>query len=212
LSGVPTPRPSVDAAKYIANEVCDLTPTPGGLGPNARAAGSPTREDEAPEERTSSPLDGPDGLLVRARRGDAVARETLLDRYTPFTLKVASQVTGGYVELGRDDEASIALMAFNESIDSYDPARGASFLGFARAVIRRRLIDLYRRDRSGRREIPVGSPAEVEIGPEPGRPGGGGGYEAAQVAAAERVHREREESDDRRAEVFRYRRIRHLPR
>jgi RNA polymerase sigma factor len=154
------------------------------------------------------PLDGPDGLLARARGGDAAAREVLLKRYAPFALKVASQVTGSYVELGRDDEGSVALLAFNEAIDSYDPGRGASFLGFVRAVIRRRLIDHYRQGRARRREVPAGSLIDGD-GPGRSLPGQGGdetaGLGAAERLAAEWAYREREESYDRQEEIYRYR-------
>jgi len=185
-----------------------LTPTPGRPRPAAPAAGDGPRDDEEPGKRAPAALDGPDGLLTRARRGDGAARETLIDRYAPFALKVASQVTGGYVELGRHDEASVALIALNESIDRYDPGRGSNFLGFAREVIRRRLIDLYRRNRSRWREIPAGSLAEGEFATDPaggGQAGGGWGIEATQLVEAERLHQEMEETDERQEEVFRYR-------
>lgn len=153
-------------------------------------------------------LDGPDGLLARARDGDRGAREAILRRYAPFALKAASRVTGGYVELGRDDEASVALLAFNEAIDSYDPERGASFLGFVREVIRRRLIDHLRKNRSRQREVPLsvlnGDDGERGAG---GGHGDGSGLQAAGIAAAEWAHRDREEAYERQEEVFRYREI-----
>ncbi len=155
--------------------------------------------------------DGLDGLLDRARGGDATARELLLKRYTPFALKVASRVIGSYVELGRDDEASVALMAFNEAIDSYDPGRGASFLGFAQAVIRRRLIDFFRQARSRSREVPLSAFGEAEDGSEEilgsGGVGAVGRLEAAQVAAAEWADADWEEATDRRGEVLRFREL-----
>jgi len=151
------------------------------------------------------PLEGPDGLLARARDGDAAARETLLKRYAPFALKVASQLTGSYVALGRDDEGSVALVAFNEAIDSYNPDRGASFLGFVRTVIRRRLIDYYRQGRARCREIPAGSLVlgdDREAGQVVDEPSG---LRGAEGSSAERAHREREESYERQEEILRYR-------
>ncbi|RJQ08736.1 MAG: RNA polymerase sigma-I factor [Bacillota bacterium] len=153
-------------------------------------------------------MEGPEGLLGRARGGDDAARETLLRRYSPFALKVASRVTGGYVQLGRDDEASVALMAFNEAIDSYDPSRGASFLGFVQAVIRRRLIDYFRQAKAKRREVPMsalratdGSDEGWAEGPGPSR------LEAVQAAAAEWAHADWQEASDRRDEVARFREL-----
>lgn len=86
-------------------------------------------------------------LWKSARLGDLVAREELLRAYTPFVLKVASQVAGRFLYVGRDEEVSIGLLALSEAIDRYDERRGVSFWAFAELVIRRRLIDYYRRER-----------------------------------------------------------------
>jgi RNA polymerase sigma factor len=91
-------------------------------------------------------------LVERAKRGEAEARDALLRGMSPFVLKVASQATGRYLRADRDDEVSIALMAFNQAIDGYQAERG-SFLAFAETVIRRRLIDYQRRQRT-EREVP----------------------------------------------------------
>ncbi|GAF24823.1 RNA polymerase sigma factor SigI [Neomoorella thermoacetica] len=88
----------------------------------------------------------PNHLLALARSGDAVAREELIRRYTPFILSVVSRTTGHFIRLGEDDEASIGLMAFNEAIDNYRLEGGATFLTLAETVIRRRLIDYFRRE------------------------------------------------------------------
>lgn len=155
-------------------------------------------------------LDSPDGLLARAREGDRTARETLLSRYSPFALKTASRVTGTYVRLGHDDEASVALMAFNEAIDSYDPGRGANFLGFAQTVIRRRLIDHFR-GKIRNREVPLSALSTGDgmmgSGSEEDAAGGVAGVAAGQVAAAEWAHRDHEEQGERREEVLRYREL-----
>lgn len=178
-----------------------LNRSPGGRRP----AGAATRSPSGTAGATVR-LDGPDGLLLRARGGDAAAREDLLGRYSPFVLKVVSRVTGAYVRMGSDDEASVALVAFNEAIDSYDPDRGASFLGFAEAVIRRRLIDHYRQGKASRREVPLG--ALLDGDDADGEATGGpqaSGLAAAQLVQAEWVHRDREDQAERRDEVLRYR-------
>lgn len=95
----------------------------------------------------------PNQLLVLARNGDAGAREELIRRFTPFILAVVSRATGHYIYLGEDDEASIGLMAFNEAIDSYHPDGGSSFLTLAETVIRRRLVDYFRREGKHRRVL-----------------------------------------------------------
>lgn len=177
-----------------------MTVSPGGRRPARAAPRNPSRAAVVPVR-----LDGSDGLLTRARQGDALAREDLIGRYSPFALKVASRVTGNYVQMGRDDEASVALMAFNEAIDSYDPERGASFLGFAEAVIRRRLIDHFRQGRARRREVPLSAlldGEDAEAVPAAGMEAVS--LVAAQLARAEWAHRDQEDRLERRDEVVRY--------
>ncbi|HYF78723.1 MAG TPA: sigma-70 family RNA polymerase sigma factor, partial [Symbiobacteriaceae bacterium] len=95
-----------------------------------------------------------DRLLEPARRGDEQARNDLIRQYTPLVLRVGSQVSGRYLQVGRDEEVSIGMIALNEAIDRFDADRGASFISFAEMVIKRRLIDYYRRQK-GRSEIPM---------------------------------------------------------
>jgi len=90
--------------------------------------------------------------VARARNGDFEAREKLIRDYTPFILKTAASAIKRYVVMSRDDEASIALSAFNEAIDAYSSSR-PGFLKFAATVIRRRLIDYFRKQ-TRHREIP----------------------------------------------------------
>ncbi|MDK2820169.1 MAG: polymerase sigma factor [Clostridia bacterium] len=92
----------------------------------------------------------PNRLLEKAKSGDAAAREELIRRFTPFILSVVSKVTGHFIRLGEDDEASVGLMAFNEAIDSYRPNGGATFLSLAETIIRRRLVDYFRREKRHR--------------------------------------------------------------
>lgn len=100
-----------------------------------------------------APKHAPDELLQSARLGDPDAREELLALYNPFILRVAARATGRYIRPGSDDEYSVALGAFNEAIDGYSSERGG-FLTFAETVIKRRLIDHYRRE-SRRPETPL---------------------------------------------------------
>lgn len=99
-------------------------------------------------------------LVRRAQQGDEAARETLLRRFRPFVLRAAASISGRFVRAGRDDEASVALMAFNEAISAYRHRRGGSFLAFAEMVIRRRLIDHLRQAGARRSEIPVSELAD----------------------------------------------------
>jgi RNA polymerase sigma factor len=90
--------------------------------------------------------------VARARDGDIQARDDLIRDYTPFILKTAASCVRRYVTLGEDDEASVALSAFNEAIDAFKSSR-PGFLAFAATVIKRRLIDYYRKE-ARQREIP----------------------------------------------------------
>lgn len=103
-----------------------------------------------------TPLPEVEELLTRARDGDAAARESLIGHHRNFVLKVAA----AYCKRPLDwncDEFSVALVAFNEAIDSFQPDRGIPFLAFARLVIRSRLADFFRREERQTRETPVGS-------------------------------------------------------
>lgn len=96
-------------------------------------------------------------LVIQAQQGDKLCREQLIKDYRPFYLRVASGVSKKYLVLGRDDEASIAMSAFDEAITSYNPEAGASFLSFAEIVIKRRMIDFFRRRNRRKNEIPMSS-------------------------------------------------------
>lgn len=68
-----------------------------------------------------------------------------VEEYRPFIAACAEKVSGRYVRYGEDDELSIALMAFVEAVKQFDSGKG-SFLSFARHVIRKRLIDYFRKE------------------------------------------------------------------
>ncbi|MDQ0188740.1 RNA polymerase sigma factor [Alicyclobacillus cycloheptanicus] len=93
-------------------------------------------------------------MLALAQAGDETARNDLIESYTPFILRTASQASRRYIDRGQDDEFSIALMAMNEAIDRFDGSKKSSFLGFAETIIRRRLIDYYRSQKSQNRSVP----------------------------------------------------------
>lgn len=99
-------------------------------------------------KRRSGQSEGLSELLAKSQSGDATARNELIDAYTPFVLRITSQAARRYIEVGRDDELSIALIGFNEAIDRYDATRNTNFLGFAETIIRRRLIDYFRSQKS----------------------------------------------------------------
>lgn len=79
-----------------------------------------------------------DSLVLEAK-SDQVILEKIIKQSEFIILKCASKVTHRYITKS-DDEWSIALMAFNQAVNSYALERG-SFLSFAELVIKRRLID-----------------------------------------------------------------------
>jgi len=136
-----------------------------------------------------------DRLLEAARRGDQQAREDLIRQFTPLALRVGSQVSGRYLQVGRDEEVSIGLLGLNEAIDRFDSTRGASFISFAEMVIKRRLIDYYRRQK-GRSEIPL---SEFETEDDEGNM-------LQSVERKEALDRftQQQEAEDRKQEIVRY--------
>lgn len=78
---------------------------------------------------------------------DLKAREDFLAESQTFIRHVAGQACFRSLEWGRDDELSEALIAFNEAIDLFIEDKGVPFLAYARVLIKRRLIDYYRKQR-----------------------------------------------------------------
>ncbi|AET70884.1 RNA polymerase sigma-I factor [Desulfosporosinus orientis DSM 765] len=78
---------------------------------------------------------------------DSEARENFLAESQTFIRHVASQACFRSLEWGRDDELSEALIAFNEAIDLFVEDKGVPFLAYARVLMKRRLIDYYRKQR-----------------------------------------------------------------
>ncbi|MEW5935135.1 MAG: sigma factor, partial [Bacillota bacterium] len=136
-----------------------------------------------------------DWLVAQAQAGDPGAREALLRGYQPFALRVAAEARGRFVGPS-SEEAATALLALNEAIDSYRPDRGVSFLAFCAAVIKRRLIDHYRRQSRSAREVPLSALEEENEE--------GDVYVPAEVEVARAAHRDHVESWERREEVARF--------
>jgi RNA polymerase sigma factor len=76
----------------------------------------------------------------------------LVNDYKPFIASCVCEFVGRSVEYGRDDELSIAMLAFTEAVKSYSEGKGA-FFTFARGVINRRLIDYMRQQKKYKNEI-----------------------------------------------------------
>lgn len=89
-------------------------------------------------------------LLSRAKSGDDVARNQFIEINKPFIYKYTCAVCKRLLSWQNDDELSIALMAFNSSIDSF---LDGDFEAYSKMVIKSRLIDFFRKNK--RNEIPI---------------------------------------------------------
>lgn len=54
----------------------------------------------------------------------------LIEEYKPFIASTIQKRTGRFLEYGRDDELTIGMLAFKESIESFNKNKG-KFLSFA---------------------------------------------------------------------------------
>ena len=148
----------------------------------------------------SDSADGPgpslaERLLGPAKAGDKAAREELIRAYTPLVLRVGSQVSGRYLTVGQDEEVSVGLLALNEAIDRFDPARGSAFIPFAELVIKRRMMDYYRRQKS-RVEVPLSDLTSED--------GEGNPLQGVEMREAIAEHQRQQEAEERREEIARY--------
>lgn len=105
-------------------------------------------------EESNAPVETIEERIARIQQGDFDLRNTLITEYQPFIAKAVSRFCKRYIDPSRDDEYSIALMAFNEAINQFSEVHGRSFLGFAETVIRRRLIDLIRKEQRFAQQVP----------------------------------------------------------
>ncbi len=85
-------------------------------------------------------------LIKSAQSGDESAKEKLIVLHRSYIKDVASNYCKRRLDWDNDDELSIALLAFNEAMDSYDLSSQKSFKNFAGMVIRSRLIDFFRKE------------------------------------------------------------------
>lgn len=139
--------------------------------------------------------------LAKAQQGDRQAREELLRQYLPLVLRVATRVTGRWIQVGRDDEVSVGLIALNEAADRYVPNKGSTWIGFAAQVVRRRLIDHMRRNNRYRHEVLLPLTPESEDGDEAEN---GIPHPPAEQREALRLHQAATEALELREDMERY--------
>ena len=81
---------------------------------------------------------------IRAAQRSSQEADAMIQRYLPFIRSETAKFLGGISAEGRD-ELSIAMFAFYECLQAYEPGRGA-FLHLAATAIRNRLIDYARKE------------------------------------------------------------------
>lgn len=96
-------------------------------------------------------------MMEAAADPTSYQREEFIRVNLPLIRQIAGQHTGRVLEWGRDEELSIALLAFNSAIDVFEYRKNQNFLGLATLIIKRRLTDYYRAaSRRRHREFPAG--------------------------------------------------------
>ncbi len=98
-----------------------------------------------------------DLLLKSAQAGHQDAREKIIKGFRPLVIKTASSLSGRYIDTARDDEISIGMLAVNQAIDTFKPQEGTSFFSYAEIIIKRRLIDYYRKEKRLSQAVPFSS-------------------------------------------------------
>jgi RNA polymerase sigma factor len=74
-------------------------------------------------------------------------RNVFIEENRDFIYKIAYKVCKRRLVWGKDDELSIALIAFNAACDSFNSEKG-SFFGYAVVLIKNSLIDYFRKSKN----------------------------------------------------------------
>ena len=102
---------------------------------------------------------GEAGMELEQRVEDAKLnkeqKEEIIRDYAKFIRARASN-TMNRIITEQDDEYSVALIAFNEALDTYDRTKG-NFLAFAALVIRNRLLNYERTENRHKNSVPFSS-------------------------------------------------------
>lgn len=84
-------------------------------------------------------------IVLTIQQSSSKELDDFIVQYDPFINKTVSTICGRYITK-QDDEYSIGLNAFHEAINLYSYKKGASFLSFAKLIIKRELIDYFRKE------------------------------------------------------------------
>lgn len=106
-------------------------------------------------------IDNINELVDIAKAGDMEVKNELIEANKGFIRRVSSYISKRNLDWSNDDELSIALIAFNEAIDSFKPDKGMHFLSYCRMLINSRLIDYFRKN--GNSAVPLCAIEEEEL-------------------------------------------------
>jgi RNA polymerase sigma factor len=84
--------------------------------------------------------------IYESREGSQTSRERLLSHYRPYIINTVGHICKRYINWS-DEEASIGLLAFNKAIDTFDEESGRTFLNYGFLLIKRDLIDYFRKEK-----------------------------------------------------------------
>lgn len=104
------------------------------------------------KQELQEPRLSPEETVRRIRGGADELRSPFIAQYRPFIASATARLINAPAQ-GRD-EFSVALDAFNEAIDRYDPAKNKSFLSWCDLVINHRVIDYIRSNRKHAQAYP----------------------------------------------------------
>lgn len=99
--------------------------------------------------------------LALQSKDNPYLRNSFINENRKFILQFSSFVCKRQLDWANDDELSIAVIAFNEAIDSYNISLGKEFTNYAKIVIKNRLIDYFRKE-SKHRYVPIEIGADEE--------------------------------------------------
>lgn len=83
--------------------------------------------------------------IKAAANGDDSAREKLITHHKPYIINTVGHVCRRFITWS-DEESSLGLLAFDRAIDTYDSYATKSFLNYVYLLIKRELIDYFRRE------------------------------------------------------------------
>lgn len=86
---------------------------------------------------------------IDAQEGNELVRERLIRHYKPYVINSVGHICKRYISWS-EEEASIGLLAFNKAIDTYEPEKGRTFLNYVYVIIKRDLIDYFRKEERNR--------------------------------------------------------------